>query len=88
MYVKLQVRANEHTFMHTGAANTPASECVFVQVNVMSVISQGFDYRPEEVLCSQAARKAARAPAQAPQPLSQLTAMPVSAETDNGNAHK
>lgn len=40
----------------------------------MSVISQGFDYRPEEVLCSQAARE--EAPAQAPQPFSQLTTMP------------
>ncbi|TNN72997.1 hypothetical protein EYF80_016787 [Liparis tanakae] len=44
---------------------------------------QGFDYRPEEVLCSQAVRKAAPAPAQAPQPFPQLVAVPVSADTDN-----
>lgn len=48
------------------AAYSPGSECVFVQVSVMPVISQGFDYRPEEVLCSQAASKAD----QASQPLS------------------
>ena len=58
----------------------------------MSVISQGFDYRPEEVLCSQAVRKAAQGPAQAPQPVSQLTTTPVIADTDNSlvkvlNAH-
>lgn len=57
---------------------------MFVQVNVMSVISQGFDYRPEEVLCSQAVRKAALASAQSPQ----LTTMPVSAETDNSIVHQ
>lgn len=48
------------------AAYSPGSEYVFVQVSVMPVISQGFDYRPEEVLCSQAASKAD----QASQPLS------------------
>lgn len=68
-------------------AHPPSSECVFVQVNVMSVISQGFDYRPEEVLCSQAVRKAVQNPAQAPQPFSQLTTMPVSADTDNSMVH-
>ena len=70
------------------SAHTPSSECVFVQVNVMSVISQGFDYRPEEVLCSQAVRKAAQAPTQAPQPFSQLTTMPVNTETDNSMVHQ
>lgn len=51
----------------------------------MSVISQGFDYKPEEVLYSQAVRKAAPAPApeQAPQLFFPLTTMPVSTETDN-----
>lgn len=49
----------------------------------MSVISQGFDYRPEEVLCSQAVKEAAAAPAQAPQPFSRLTTMPVGEEADN-----
>lgn len=66
--IQLQVSASEH-------AHTPSSECVFVQVNVMSVISQGFDYRPEEVLCSQAVGEEAPAPVQAPQPFSQLTTM-------------
>lgn len=55
---------NIHSSTHE--EHTPGSECVFVQVNFMSVISQGFDYRPEEVLCSQAVRKAAQAPTQAP----------------------
>lgn len=59
--------------------------CVCVQVNIVSVISQGFDYRPEEVLCSQAVRKGGpgpgpRPPALAPCLLSELTATPVSTE--------
>lgn len=53
----------------------------------MSVISQGFDYRPEEVLCSPAVGEAAPALAQAPQPRSQLTTMPVSAQTDHSVVH-
>lgn len=53
--------------------------CVSVQVNIMSVISQGFDYRPEEVLCSQAVRKGTLAP----RLLSELMATPVCTETDN-----
>lgn len=53
----------------------------------MSVISQGFDYKPEEVLCSQAVEEVAPVSAQAPQPRSQLTTMPVSAQTDNSVAH-
>lgn len=77
---------NVHSSAHTHP--TLPSECVFVQVNVMSVISQGFDYRPEEVLCSQAVREAAPAPAQAPQPLSQLTAMPVSGQADNSTVRQ
>lgn len=59
----------------------------------MSVISQGFDYRPEEVLCSQEVRKGSlgpgnRPPAPAPAPHlpSELTATPVSTKTDNGVA--
>lgn len=77
MYIQAPMNS-KHTHTHT-----PSSECVFVQVNVMSVISQGFDYRLEETLCSQAVREAAQAPAQAPQPFSQLTTMPVKANADN-----
>lgn len=60
---------------------------MFVQVNVMSVISQGFDYRPEEMLCSQAVGKAVLVPAQAPQPFSLLTTMPVSRDAHNSTVH-
>lgn len=69
--------------MKASTRTLTCGECMFVQVNIMSVISQGFDYRPEEVLCSQAVRKAAPAPAQAPRLLSELTATPVSTGTDN-----
>lgn len=55
---------------------------VSVQVNVMPVISHGFDYRPEEVLCSQAVGKAEPSAgcAQAPQPRQSAT------QTDNSLA--
>lgn len=69
--------------MKASTRTLTCGECVVVQVNIMSVISQGFDYRPEEGLCSQAVRKAAPAPAQAPRLLSELTATPVSTGTDN-----
>lgn len=80
MYIQLQVRAGEDAFKHS---HTPSSECVSAQVNVMPVISQGFDYKPEEVLYSQAVRKAAPAPEQAPQLFFPLTTVPGSTETDN-----
>lgn len=54
--------------MKASTRTLTCAECVFVQVNIMSVISQGFDYRPEEVLCSQAARKAAPGPSSGPSP--------------------
>lgn len=66
MYIQLQVRASEDVFKHP---HTPSSECVSAQVNVMSVISQGFDYKPEEVVYSQAVRKAAPAPRTGPSAL-------------------
>lgn len=80
MYTQLQVRASEDAFEHSRKLS---SECVSAQVNVVSVISQGFDYKPEEVLYSQAVRKAAPAPEQAPQLFFPLTTVPVSTERDN-----
>lgn len=73
-----------HTRIHT---HTQRRKCVFVQVNVMSVISQGFDYRPDEMLCSQAVGKAVLVPAQAPQPFSLLTTVPVSRDAHNSTVH-
>lgn len=47
---------NLHWNPHEQHTQPAVSVRVFVQVNVMSVISQGFDYRLEKVFCSQGGR--------------------------------